>query len=82
MPKHNLYAALVGLAVTIPSLYVLIPPFGMVGAGVSASLTNLALIIYQWIIFKRINKISARELLVTKEDVKILVTEIKGIFNK
>ena len=82
MPKHNLYAALVGLAVTIPSLYLLIPPFGMVGAGISASLTNLALIIYQWIIFKRINKISARELLVTKEDVKMLVTEIKGIFNK
>ena len=82
MPKHNLYAALVGLAVTIPSLYLLIPPFGMLGAGISASLTNLALIIYQWIVFKRINKISAKELLVTKEDVKMLLGEIKVIFNK
>ena len=80
LPKHNLYGALVGLAVTIPALYLLIPPFGMVGAGISASLTHLATIIYQWIVFKRINKTSAKELLVTKEDVKMLITEIKNIF--
>lgn len=82
MPKYNLYAALVGLAVTIPSLYILIPPFGMVGAGISASLTNLAIIVYQWLIFKKINKISAKELLVTKEDVKLLVSEIKSLLGK
>ena len=82
MPKHNLYGALVGLAVTIPSLYLLIPPFGMVGAGISASLTHLATIVYQWFIFKRINKISAKELLVTKEDVSLLVSSIKGIIKK
>jgi O-antigen/teichoic acid export membrane protein len=81
MPKHNLYGALVGLAVTIPTLYLLIPPFGMVGAGISASLTHLATITYQWIVFKRINKISAKELLVTKEDVKALVAEIKSVFS-
>ncbi len=82
MPKHNLYGALVGLAVTIPSLYLLIPPLGMVGAGISASLTNLAIIVYQWVIFKKINKISAKELLVTKEDVKLLVSGIKTLIGK
>ena len=80
MAKHNLYGALVGLAVTIPSLYILIPPLGMVGAGISASLTHLATIVYQWIVFKRINNISAKELLVTKEDVKSLVVAIKNLF--
>ena len=80
MPKHNLYGALAGLAVTIPSLYLLIPPFGIVGAGVSASITHLATIIYQWIVFKRINKISVKEMLVTKEDLKMLIQEIKAIF--
>ena len=79
IPKHNLYGALVGLAVTIPSLYLLIPPFGMVGAGISASITHLATIVYQWIIFKKINKISVKELLVTKDDVKLLVSEIKSL---
>ena len=82
MPKHNLYGALVGLAVTVPSLYLLIPPFGMVGAGISASLTHFATILYQWIVFKRINHISAKELLVTKEDVKMLVSEIKSLIIK
>lgn len=82
MPKHNLYGALVGLAVTVPSLYLLIPPFGMVGAGISASLTHFATILYQWIVFKRINNISAKELLVTKEDVKTLVSEIKSLIIK
>lgn len=80
LPKHNLYGALVGFAVTIPALYLLIPPFGMVGAGISASLTHLATITYQWIVFKRINKVSAKELLVTKEDVTLLISEIKNIF--
>ena len=82
MPKHNLYGALVGLAVTIPSLYLLIPPLGMIGAGISASLTNLAIIVYQWIIFKRINKISAKELLVTKADIRMLVSEVKAVLGK
>ena len=80
LPKHNLYGAIVGLIVTIPSLYLLIPPFGMIGAGISASLTHLATITYQWIVFKRINKISAKELLVTKEDIKLLISEVKNIF--
>lgn len=81
-PKHNLYGALVGLAVTIPSLYLLIPPFGMVGAGISASITHFATILYQWIVFKKINKISAKELLVTKEDVKMLFAEVKSLIIK
>ena len=79
MPKHNLYGALAGLAVTIPSLYILIPPFGIVGAGVSASITHLATIVYQWLVFKRINKISVKEILVTNSDLKMLFTEIKNL---
>ena len=83
MPKYNLYAALVGFAVTIPALYLLIPPFGMVGAGVSVSITNFAIIVYQWIIFKKTNKVSAKELLVTKEDMKSLIAAIKSsVFNR
>lgn len=78
LPKYNLYAALVGFVVTIPALYLLIPPFGMVGAGISVSITNLAIIIYQWIVFKKINKISAKELLVTKDDVRSLIAAIKS----
>ncbi len=82
MPKHNLFGALVGLAVTVPSLYLLIPSFGMVGAGISASLTHLATIIYQWIVFKRINKTSNKELLITKEDMVMLKEAVYGVFKR
>jgi len=82
MPKHNLFGSLVGLAVTIPSLYLLTPPFGMVGAGISMSITNLAIILYQWIIFKKINNTSAKELLITRNDINALKNSIMDVFKK
>jgi hypothetical protein len=55
----------------------------MVGAGVSVSITNFAIIVYQWIIFKKTNKVSAKELLVTKEDMKSLIAALKStVFNR
>ena len=80
MPRHNLYGALVGLAVTIPTLYLLTPTFGMIGAGISMSLTNLAVIIYKWVIFKKINKISSTELLITKNDFISLKNNLLDVF--
>lgn len=82
LPKYNLYAALVGFVVTIPALYLLIPSFGMVGAGISVSITNLAIIIYQWIIFRKTNRISSKELLVTKEDLTTLILAIKALVSR
>ena len=79
-PKYDLYGALIGLAVTIPSLYILIPPFGMIGAGLSVSITYFSILLYNWIIFKKLSKISAKELLVTKDDITGLIKEIKAIF--
>ena len=35
LPRHNLYGSLVGLLVTIPSIFILIPKYGIIGAGVS-----------------------------------------------
>lgn len=80
MPRHNLIGALVGLAVTMPTLYLLTPAFGMVGAGVSMSLTNLAVIIYKWIVFKKINNISSTELLITKNDFIALKNNLLYVF--
>ncbi|MGN0032304.1 MAG: lipopolysaccharide biosynthesis protein [Candidatus Limimorpha sp.] len=85
MPQHNLYGAVVGLLVTIPSLCLLIPPFGMVGAGISASLTNLATIVYQWIIFKKVTDTPIKALAISKEDIvafKEILQSLKDIFSK
>ena len=50
-PKYNLYASLVGLAVTIPITLLLIPRMGIQGAAISFSCTYFAIIIYQWFVF-------------------------------
>ncbi len=82
LPKHNLYGSLVGLMVTIPSIFILIPKYGIVGAGVSVSLTYLATIIYQWIIFKKETKVKTIQLLPTLNDFKTLVESLKSQFIK
>lgn len=81
-PKYNLYGAIVGLAVTIPSLYLLTPTFGMVGAGTSMSLTYLATILYQWFVFKKINSISGKELLITRADIISLKENIVNLIGQ
>ena len=81
-PKYELYGSLVGLAVTIPSLYILTPIFGMVGASISVSLTYFSIVTYNWIAFKRMNNVSARDLLVNKEDIQLLKAEIRALFAK
>ena len=82
MPKHNLYGSLVGLLVTIPSIFILIPKYGIIGAGTSVSLTYLATIIYQWLIFKKETKVKTIQLLPTLNDFKTLVGSIKTQFFK
>lgn len=77
LPKHNLYASLVGLVITIPSIFILIPTLGIVGAGISISLTYLGTILYQWIVFKKINKTKTKELIPTLNDFRTLIESIK-----
>ena len=82
LPKHNLYGSVVGLLVTIPSIYILIPKYGITGAGISVSFTYLSTIIYQWIIFKKETKVKTIQLPPTLNDFKTLVESIKKQFIK
>ena len=77
--KYNLYGTFVGLGVTIISIATLIPLYGIVGAGISMSLTYLGTIIYKWIIFKKITNVKTIQLLPTLSDFKTLVENIKQL---
>ena len=79
LPKHNLYGSLVGLLVTIPSIFILIPRYGIIGAGISVSITYLATIIYQWFIFKKETKVKTIQLLPTLNDFKTLIGSLKQL---
>lgn len=81
-PKYNLYGTLVGLAITIPSISILIPMYGIIGAGISVSLTYFGTIFYQWMIFKKINGTKTKELMPTLNDFKTLVVSVKSQFFK
>ena len=81
-PQYNLYGTLVGMAITIPSIIILIPSYGIIGAGSSVSLTYFGTIFYQWRIFKKMNGIKTKELLPTLNDFKTLVESLKSQFFK
>lgn len=81
-PKYNLYASLVGLAVTLPSTLLMIPRMGIEGAAISFSCTYLAIILYQWFVFKKLTGVKAKELLLTKDDWHWFKEEIIAIFAK
>ena len=78
--KYDLYGTLVGLGVTIVTVITLIPLYGIIGAGISMSLTYFGTVIYKWIIFKKITKTRTKELLPTLNDFKILVESLKLMF--
>lgn len=71
-PRYNLIASLNGLAVTVPALILLIPAYGLIGAGLSASLAYSTAVIYQLVVFKRITKTAFKSFLITKEDLILL----------
>lgn len=78
-PKHNLYASIVGLLVTIPSTLILIPLYGFVGAGISTSLTYFSSVVYQWIVFKKMTSTHFIDLIPNKLDWQILVEASKKL---
>ena len=82
IPKYNLFASLVGLAVTVPSTFILIPLIGITGAAVSFSCTYTAIMLYQWFVFKRITHVKVKDLLLTKADWIWCKEEFFAIFAK
>lgn len=52
-PKVNLYAKVVGFIFTIILAILLIPKFGLVGAAITASVSYISTVIYQYIVFQK-----------------------------
>jgi O-antigen/teichoic acid export membrane protein len=81
-PKFNLYAALIGLVITIPSIILLIPAYGFVGAGVSASIAYSVAVVYQWLVFRKITGTKALELVPTVEDLRYFMKALRKLRQK
>ncbi|MDA3943995.1 MAG: polysaccharide biosynthesis C-terminal domain-containing protein [Bacteroidetes bacterium] len=70
-PRYNLIASLTGLSVTVPSLIVLVPLYGLVGAGISASLAYTAAVVYQGILFRKQTHLGIKSLIITRHDLHL-----------
>jgi len=78
-PAVNLHANIIGFVFTLLFAFLLIPPFGYIGAAATASLNYLASVIYQYVIFHKQTKTSFSEWILRKEDVKTFIQTVKQI---
>jgi O-antigen/teichoic acid export membrane protein len=76
-PIHNTISAAIGLLFTVVFCVILIPRFGLIGAGVAATTSYIAATVYQFIVFIRKTKIGPSDFLLRRDDVMIVVNGIK-----
>ncbi len=69
-PKVNLYAKIVGFSLTVILAITLIPPYGFIGAAITASVSYIATAIYQYVVFTKKTKTQFREWIPAKNDLK------------
>jgi len=71
-PFHNTISSAIGLFFTVGGGLLLIPSYGLVGAGLSASLSYFASTLYQFIIFIRSTGLPYKSLMITMNDFQIV----------
>jgi O-antigen/teichoic acid export membrane protein len=78
-PYHNAITSALGLIFTIGIGLLLIPKYGIIGAGISATISYSVLTIYQFIIFSRMTKLRLRDFMLTRTEIRLLLSELKKI---
>jgi O-antigen/teichoic acid export membrane protein len=78
-PYHNTISSAIGLVFTVVLGLILIPEYGIMGAGISATISYSFLTLYQFIIFSRMTKLTARDFLLTKSEIRLLASEFRKI---
>lgn len=67
-PKVNMWANLVGLVFTIVLAFTLIPVLGYIGAAITASVSYISSVIYQYFVFKKETQTRITEWIPSKKD--------------
>jgi O-antigen/teichoic acid export membrane protein len=76
-PFHNTISSAIGIVITVGCGLLLIPDLGVIGAGITATLSYTFATLYQIIIFIRITHTEFRELLFTGDDFMQIRKEIQ-----
>jgi O-antigen/teichoic acid export membrane protein len=80
-PKYNTWASAIGAVFTLSLVFVLIPAYGYMGAGIATSIAYTSSCIYQFFIFRKLSGASMSEFMISKED-SLLFKEIMLIIYK
>ncbi|PID94029.1 MAG: hypothetical protein CSA95_05160 [Bacteroidetes bacterium] len=75
---HNAISSGIGLVFTLSLGFILIPSIGIVGAGITASISYTATTLYQMILFARITKLTFADLFITREDIRFLMKTLRS----
>ena len=76
---HNTISSAIGLIFTLTAGFTLIPKIGIVGAGITASISYTASMLYQMIVFFKLTKVNIKMLTINKDDILYLKKELKGL---
>jgi O-antigen/teichoic acid export membrane protein len=79
---HNMISSAIGLIFTVVLGFLLIPRFGIIGASITASISYTASMIYQFIIFSRMSHLGIKDFILTKGEIKLLVSETRNFLNR
>ncbi|MEI6455278.1 MAG: polysaccharide biosynthesis C-terminal domain-containing protein [bacterium] len=80
-PYHNTISSAIGLIVTIGAGFLLIPRYGIIGAGITSTISYTVATIYQFIVFSGIAKLSFSDLFIKRSEISLLVFELKKILH-
>jgi O-antigen/teichoic acid export membrane protein len=81
-PYHNTISSAIGLGFTIVFGFLLIPEYGIIGAGISATFSYSFATLYQFIVFMRMTKLTVRDFLLTMTEIRLLAGEFKKIVDR
>lgn len=81
-PVFNMLASMLGLVFTVGLGFTLIPRYGLVGAGLTASVSYTVMLIFQMIVFFRQTGERLSALMIRPSDISFFRTEVKKLFVK
>ncbi|HRY32745.1 MAG TPA: polysaccharide biosynthesis C-terminal domain-containing protein [Bacteroidales bacterium] len=81
-PHINTVGSSVGLVFTLILGFWLIPAYGIIGAGITASVSYSFIFVYELMMFIRIAKPSLKEFMFSRDDYRMLKEEIRKMMKK
>lgn len=81
-PYHNAISSAAGLVFTVVLGLLLIPKYGIIGAGISATVSYSCISLYQFIIFSTLTKLKLRDFLLTATEIRLLLGEVRKIVTR